>query len=281
MIKSTPEFKVLTSYIDNDLNIDCLNISFGCAEKLAEFENSMHKIIVKNSKLANHLMLKIMVNGDLEFSAPHLLQSSSALVGNTYTIKYNNGVCEKLTKLKTVIKFEDMVAALAKNGQAVIDGLTPESAHMLHMAVGVTGEIGELIENYFDNGCRENQVEELGDIEFYYKGIELITGNVSQDHDLKDPLLIHTLPHQLLKLALHGSALLDAVKKYSIYEKELDAKELINQMIQVRIWLGKIYTTHDITRDEAIIANITKLGERYSSGSYSNNQATTRADKIA
>ena len=83
MIKSTPEFKVLTSYIDNDLNIDCLNISFGCAEKLAEFENSMHKIIVKNSKLANHLMLKIMVNGDLEFSAPHLLQSSSALVGNT------------------------------------------------------------------------------------------------------------------------------------------------------------------------------------------------------
>ena len=183
------------------------------------------------------------------------------------------------------IKFEDMVKALAKDGQEVINGLTPESAHILHMVVGVNTEIGELIENNLFLGSRENRVEELGDIEFYFEGIAApisAAHYLMSDHDkvMLDTDTAGKYGYMLLKLAMHGSQLLDAAKKYSIYEKPLDLKETIKQLISIRVWLCAIYDELDITRDEAIEANIAKLGKRYSSGSYSNNQAQTRADKI-
>ena len=37
-----------------------------------------------------------------------------------------------------------MVLSLAKDGNAIINDLTPETAHNLHMAVGIAGEAGEL-----------------------------------------------------------------------------------------------------------------------------------------
>ena len=174
------------------------------------------------------------------------------------------------------IKFEEMVKALAKDGGEIISGLTPDSAHMLHMAVGIDGEIGELIENHLECKGRENKVEELGDIEFYFQGIvqelepfinepnEKITGSIDK---------------LLLELSMYGSQLLDVVKKYSIYEKELNGKDVLNHLYNIRIKLTQLYTIYGISREEAIEANIAKLGKRYSSGSYSNKQAQIRADK--
>lgn len=75
------------------------------------------------------------------------------------------------------IMFEDMVAGLAKPGAAIIDSLTPENAHSLHMAVGVSGEAGELLDAikkaviYNKPLDRENVIEELGDLEFYMEGL--------------------------------------------------------------------------------------------------------------
>lgn len=70
-----------------------------------------------------------------------------------------------------------MVAALAKPGADIVASLTPEKAHSLHMAVGISGEAGELIDAikkaaiYNKPLDRENVVEELGDIEFYMEGL--------------------------------------------------------------------------------------------------------------
>lgn len=75
------------------------------------------------------------------------------------------------------INYEDMVNALAKPGADIIATLTPEKAHMLHMAVGVSGEAGELLDAvkkavvYNKELDRENVVEELGDLEFYLQGL--------------------------------------------------------------------------------------------------------------
>ena len=91
--------------------------------------------------------------------------------------------------------FTDMVATLAKPGQAIVDNLTAETAHLLHMAVGVSGEAGELIDAvkkaaiYNKPLDRANVVEELGDIEFYLEGLrqglgitreETIDGNIAK-----------------------------------------------------------------------------------------------------
>lgn len=75
------------------------------------------------------------------------------------------------------LMFEDMVSALAKPGDAIIESLTPGKAHQLHMAVGISGEAGELLDAikkcviYNKPLDLENVIEELGDLEFYMEGL--------------------------------------------------------------------------------------------------------------
>lgn len=75
------------------------------------------------------------------------------------------------------ITHPELVAALAKPGADIVATLTPEDAHALHMAVGVAGEAGELLDAvkkaaiYSKPIDRENVVEELGDLEFYMEGL--------------------------------------------------------------------------------------------------------------
>ena len=70
-----------------------------------------------------------------------------------------------------------MVRQLAKNGTDILNSMTGEDAHTLHMAVGISGESGELLDAikkaviYRKPLDRENVIEELGDIEFYLEGL--------------------------------------------------------------------------------------------------------------
>lgn len=73
--------------------------------------------------------------------------------------------------------FEDMVHVLAKNGDSIVEELTGDRAHMLHMGVGISGESGELLDAikkhviYGKELDRDNVIEELGDLEFYMEGL--------------------------------------------------------------------------------------------------------------
>lgn len=75
------------------------------------------------------------------------------------------------------IKHSDMVRALCKPGGQIASEITPSDAHGLHMAVGISGEAGELLDAvkkaviYRKPLDRENVVEELGDLEFYMEGL--------------------------------------------------------------------------------------------------------------
>jgi NTP pyrophosphatase (non-canonical NTP hydrolase) len=70
-----------------------------------------------------------------------------------------------------------LVRDLAKPGTEIAASMTPDAAHLLHMAVGVAGEAGELLDAvkkhviYNKPLDTENMVEELGDVEFYMQGI--------------------------------------------------------------------------------------------------------------
>ena len=78
---------------------------------------------------------------------------------------------------KDDIKFSNMVAALAKSGEDITNEMNPTKAHILHMAVGIAGEAGELLDAikkaviYNKPLDMENVIEELGDLEFYMEGL--------------------------------------------------------------------------------------------------------------
>lgn len=93
------------------------------------------------------------------------------------------------------INHSEMVQGLAKDGQSILDEMTPSQMHLTHMAIGICGEAGELLDAikkvsvYQKSVDRENVVEELGDIEFYMEGLrqglgitreETIEANISK-----------------------------------------------------------------------------------------------------
>ena len=77
---------------------------------------------------------------------------------------------------ETII-YADMVKALAKPGHEIVKQQTAEQAHIQHMAIGISGESGELLDAVKRNTIyqkpldRENVIEELGDLEFYMEGL--------------------------------------------------------------------------------------------------------------
>lgn len=72
---------------------------------------------------------------------------------------------------------QKLVQRLAKPGDDIVNQMTPSEAHLLHMAVGVAGEAGELLDCikkhviYKQDLDEKNVVEEIGDLQFYIQGI--------------------------------------------------------------------------------------------------------------
>ena len=73
--------------------------------------------------------------------------------------------------------YQQFVNSIVKPGDEIIRQLTPHQAHLLHMAVGVSGEAGELLDAikkhcvYQKPINMENVMEEAGDILFYLTGL--------------------------------------------------------------------------------------------------------------
>ena len=79
-------------------------------------------------------------------------------------------------------QYEEMVSALAKPGIDIKETMTPNQAHLLHMAVGISGEAGELLDAikkhviYQKSLDVANVKEEIGDLFFYITGLALGAG---------------------------------------------------------------------------------------------------------
>ena len=112
--------------------------------------------------------------------------------------------------------YQQFVNSIVKPGAEIVRQLTPQQAHMLHMAVGVSGEAGEL---------------------------------------------------------------LDAVKKHCVYQKQIDLDNIKEEAGDILFYLTGLLNELDMSLEDCIIANREKLSKRYASGSYSNEQAISRADK--
>lgn len=86
---------------------------------------------------------------------------------------------EREIELDGEVKIEhtNMVSLLCKSGEDILTHLTVEQTHLLHMLIGLQGEVGELTDAFKKNIIyqqeldEDNVEEELGDIEFYLEGI--------------------------------------------------------------------------------------------------------------
>ncbi len=188
------------------------------------------------------------------------------------------------------ITHPEMVKGLAKDGQVIVDELTPELAHLLHMAVGVAGEAGELCQAIYGSTIFaqidiENVVEELGDIEFYMEGLRQglkIERSLTVIEDsFPDTLIADTTVACMAAISINieASVLLDSIKKSAFYIKPVKLQAVIDSLTIINTQMFGLRSCCGITYEDTIDHNIEKLGERYKGHSYSNEQAITRADK--
>ena len=75
------------------------------------------------------------------------------------------------------ISHSELVAKLSKSGKDILASITPIDCHIMHMAMGISGEAGEVLDEvkkvimYCKSPDVSKIIEELGDVEFYLEGL--------------------------------------------------------------------------------------------------------------
>ncbi len=87
------------------------------------------------------------------------------------------------------------------------------------------------------------------------------------------------LQHMGIGICGEAGELIDAIKKNTIYQKPLDRANVIEELGDLEFYMEGVRQALEITREECITGNITKLSKRYESLSYSNESAINREDK--
>lgn len=87
------------------------------------------------------------------------------------------------------------------------------------------------------------------------------------------------LIHAGMGVSGEAGELLDAIKKYTIYNKPLDVENVVEELGDLEFYMEALRQNLGITREQTLHHNMNKLCKRYSSGSYSDQQAQDRADK--
>lgn len=173
----------------------------------------------------------------------------------------------------------EMVKTLAKSGADIISGLKPETMHLLHMAIGISGEVAELIEADNEYVVSSNHkgwvIEEIGDFEFYCQGIRNVTGS-KRSVLSRFPSSGWTMHDDLTFLA---GDILDYVKKAAIYEAEISMEELASKLHELESAMNCFLYNRGIDLDTCLLENKKKLFQRYSGFQYNNEGAQQRPDK--
>jgi NTP pyrophosphatase (non-canonical NTP hydrolase) len=84
-------------------------------------------------------------------------------------------------------EYAGFVASRVKDPELLLQQVTAEKLHQIHMATGLSTEAGELLSAFkasvFYNKPLDmaNVIEELGDIEFYLEGVRALIGVTRQE----------------------------------------------------------------------------------------------------
>lgn len=170
------------------------------------------------------------------------------------------------------MKHNELVQALVKPGQDIVDTLTAEKANLWHMATGIAGEADEVLYGLLKDDL-DNVKEELGDVEFYLEGLCQELDFWPENPKVEIPLNDTIAPVMIVA----AGDVLDAVKKLVVYNTG-DIEPIMQAVIALRTSLDGCYEYMGIDRDEVLQLNIAKLQIRYGE-TYSDEAAQQRADK--
>lgn len=167
-----------------------------------------------------------------------------------------------------------MVGALAKK-------LATPTEDLVHMAMGLSGEMAELLAS----NDRTNTIEELGDGLFYFCGFCLLIDRPEDfEVQLSNTIDLDTIDLDTMavfkNLVITAGEVLDQVKKTWVYNKPLDLPTVI---LQLNLWYGYWQLAVNQTGAtvlDVIQANVAKLNKRYPDGLYTDAHAQARLDKL-
>lgn len=91
--------------------------------------------------------------------------------------------------------------------------------------------------------------------------------------------LVANLEHMAMGIGGEAGEIIDAVKRHTVYEKPLDRENVIEEMGDHEFFMAGLRQLLGISQQEVLNYNVLKLQQRYSTGSYSDQQAQDRADK--
>lgn len=193
-------------------------------------------------------------------------------------------------------KHKDMVLRLAKPGEKILASLTPWDCDLTHMAGCLPGEASELYDAILADLSQSSAAnageltEELGDYAFYLVKCSAIFGREwhGRVHHASAPVA------NCIELMRLGGHFWDVAKRATIYRKPIDVPDSkydqktltavgVEYLDQMEERFNAIFTYYNMTLDEVLEGNYTKLADvdkgRFSSGSYSDQQAQDRKDK--
>lgn len=84
--------------------------------------------------------------------------------------------------------------------------------------------------------------------------------------------------HMVMGIVGEVGELLDAIKKATIYEQDLDRENVIEELGDIEFYLEGLRQNLNITRERCLDANYVKLRKRYGL-TFTNEAAKVRADK--
>lgn len=180
-----------------------------------------------------------------------------------------------------------MVAKLIKSGDTLKQEFTAWDCAIIHATLGIVGELGELlggIEYAFANAVKldvANILEELGDLEFFLENFRATAG-ITRDEVLNCETVCQrptNAVRQCAHMLVYGTDLMDHVKKAVIYRKPINREAIIVNLSKIEYILVWLYPLFELTREQALEANMDKLAKRYDGFQYTDQRAQDRADK--
>tara|TARA_Y100001963_G_scaffold159492_1_gene263397 strand:+ start:10269 stop:10853 length:585 start_codon:yes stop_codon:yes gene_type:complete len=180
-------------------------------------------------------------------------------------------------------EYRAMVATLAKPGETILATMTPEKAHLWHMATGIMGELTEALLAYANQDFN-NLEEELGDTEFYFEGAcQVLMHSVNHTIQSDDYLPWDMVGKSIQEAIIASGEVLDCTKKYIVYNDDSRKDGIIKRLNELRFCLDNIYRSSGVSHNIALWGNQQKLlkgsNARYSDGQYTDKAAQVRADK--
>ena len=165
---------------------------------------------------------------------------------------------------------ENLVKALKKPGDQILESLTPQKVSLL-----------KIIFNEFIN---YNKVfDHIKKHVIYNKDLEInIDDHLSEEDGLEVLKTFDAKKSSLLHMAMlifsEAGEILEAVKKHVIDNEELDVENMIEEIGDLKFGIEGLIQDLNLDHEDCIEANIKKLSIRYGD-SYSDESAQKRKDK--